>query len=188
MENINEATAKAKELIQKAEATKAEIIKEIEEYELKREKALQEAGRNLAEGNTGKYIKAKNEAEAYKEKIRFLEDNAENPNFSNMESEIEGLQENVKEISRKANKKVFDIYYKAWVEGTTAEEEAESARTTANWIIQETDKLLNKQYSSTVSRSVYCGMLEPSKNSFRYVDAWKGFRHRKRKESQMKEK
>ena len=186
MKNMNEALAKAKEIIKKAEMRKAGILQEIEETEAKNEKALQEAGKNLSEGNTRLYIKAKNESEAYKERIRFLESESEK-GFTDMESEINELQAFIKEYVKEKNRGISDVYYNAWIEGTKAEKEAEKVRATANWIIQTTDKILNRYYSHTISQSVYSGMLEPSKKGIEYIEAWKGFKNRKRREAQMKE-
>ena len=183
MKEFQEVLKKAKDLLAEAERRKEENLQEIEKAEAEKEKAIKEAEQSTKEGDTAGYSKAKAEAEALQERISFLQKGA---SFADMEKEINELQERVKEISRKANRKVFDIYYRAWIEAGKAEAEATKVCNNGNWILIQTDKLLNREFSDRVSDSLFSGMLKPSEEKVKYVPAWSSMRERRRKEKSQK--
>lgn len=182
MENMNEAIARAKELIAIADKRKWDIEEALKEAESGKAKALQAVESFSKEGDINKIKSAKAEADAFEERIRYLKSQSEEMNFEDLEEDIEELQAFARAYAKQKQAETGDIYYNAWVEGERAELEAEHAINNANWIITQTDRILKRNSNNSIGGNIFKGMLEGSKKEIQFVEVWSRFYQRRREE------
>lgn len=182
MENMNQAIQKAKELLAKADKEKWNVLQEIKEAEEEKQKALQAMETATAKGNISEIKKHKVEAEAYEERISFLKNKSENMSFEDMEDEIEELQAFVKAYAKKKVNESGNVYYQAWIDGQEADLEADKAVNTANWILTQTDRILDRSGYNHIGLNQYKGMFEPSRKEVNFTAVWNEFYRRRREE------
>ena len=180
MENMNQAIQRVKQIQSDIEEKKRELSQEIEKAEEEKAKAIQAKKKYMESGEMAKVAKCKTEAEAYKERIQYLQNELENMSAEDLAEEIEELQDFARKYAQDKIDDTGDIYYKAWVEGLEAEEEARKAISSARWILRETDKLLNRKLTANgVLANQFAGMIEATRNDVKYVGAWNSFTRRR---------
>ena len=180
MENMKEAKQRVMEILRDMEKREEELSQEIEKAEEEKAKAIQAKKKYMESGEMAKVAKCKTEAEAYEERIQYLQNELENMSAEDLAEEIEELQAFARKYAQDKIDDTGDIYYKAWVEGLDAEEEARKAISSANWILTETDKLLNRKPSfNRIFPNHFAGMMEATRNDVKYVGAWNSFTRRR---------
>lgn len=180
MENMNQAIQRVKQIQSDIEEKKRELSQEIEKAEEEKAKAIQAKKKYMESGEMAKVVKCKTEAEAYEERIEYLQNEMENVRTEDLAEEIEELQAFARKYAQDKIDDTGDIYYKAWVEGLESEEEARKAISSANWILTETDKLLNKKPSfNRIFPNHFAGMMEATRNDVKYIGAWNSFTRRR---------
>ena len=180
MENMNQAIQRVKQIQSDIEEKKRELSQAIKEAEKKKASVLQEKEKYTKAGEISKVVKCKTEAEAYEERIQYLQNELENMSAEDLAEEIEELQAFARKYAQDKIDDTGDIYYKAWVEGLESEEEASKAISSANWILNETDKLLNRKPSfNRIFPNQFAGMMEATRNDIKYVGAWNSFTRRR---------
>lgn len=182
MENMKEAKQRVMEILRDMEKREEELSQEIEKAEEEKAKAIQAKKKYMESGEMAKVAKHKTEADAYAERINYLQQELENISAENLKEEIEELQDFARKYANRKIRKTADVYYKAWIEGKQSEDEAEKAISSANWIINETDKILKRRTVNRIFPSHFAGMIEQTQNDFKYIDAWNCFYKRRREE------
>ena len=180
IENMNQALERTREMLALVERSNAERIEKIEEAESAKEKALQAMKEYTKNGDIEKIKDCRLEADALEERIHYLTKEAPEASFQYLEEEIDELQALVKSFARQKAEESGEIYYNAWIEGERADLEAQQTINNANWIIRETDKILNRERYDSANGNLYGGMLEPSKRETRFIETWNRFYRRRR--------
>lgn len=184
IKTVEEVRTEAKKILAIAEERKEKLEEARAEAVQKRDERIRQADEFIKNGETAKYSKAKTEAEALKARTDYLNNELAELKFMDLEAEIREVIESIRQISNEANRKIEDIYFRAWTEGLKAEATAEKIRIEGNGLIWKLEALIGQHYHTHLSKSFFAGMLKPSENEIIFVEAWKRLRRRRKKEKQ----